>query len=523
MTNRKNTTRARLAASALAMLLCVALLVGTTFAWFSDEAKTGDTTITAGNLDVELYVGEEKATTDTSVFKDPPELWEPGVMMVSEQIQVKNEGSLWLEYALTLVAEETPAPNGKLLSDVIKAKITTADNSTITELQGKKPNATQQERQDAWEAIDDEAVDLASFTESGALAPKDVIEGEYKDSSDPQVIVLYWEPNLSTDLGNPDNDYNIPAGETAPSINFTLNVLATQYEHESDSFGSKYDEGAMVQVASADELKKALSDPSVSVVELSGDIEVPTDAEPLRVTSGKTLDGQGHTLSRAEGDTSSKSTLVIGDKEASGSSEPIVVENLTVKGTAKSGEPLANNRFAVYVNPNTNVEFDNVDVDATENAGYALDVTEGAQVTVKGGSLSGYGAVVFGTSYTDAAKITSKLTLTNVHLKGIASDGGTGNSFGVITIYNPTKLDEGAITLTGCTVETTSEESGQGSATNAFESHILLQNKEWTNAQKDEARAALEKIIGTIENVEGENTFLVAGGKTSEQGLLWNY
>ena len=51
MTNSKSTKRA-LVSSALAILMCGAMLIGTTFAWFTDPASTGVNTIQAGNLDI---------------------------------------------------------------------------------------------------------------------------------------------------------------------------------------------------------------------------------------------------------------------------------------------------------------------------------------------------------------------------------------------------------------------------------------------------------------------------------------
>ena len=53
MTNSKSTKRA-LVSSALAILMCVAMLIGTTFAWFTDTASTGVNKIQAGNLDIEV-------------------------------------------------------------------------------------------------------------------------------------------------------------------------------------------------------------------------------------------------------------------------------------------------------------------------------------------------------------------------------------------------------------------------------------------------------------------------------------
>ena len=53
MTNRKSTKRALLG-SVMAMVLCLAMLIGATFAWFTDTASTGVNKIQAGNLDVAL-------------------------------------------------------------------------------------------------------------------------------------------------------------------------------------------------------------------------------------------------------------------------------------------------------------------------------------------------------------------------------------------------------------------------------------------------------------------------------------
>ena len=53
MTSSKSTKRA-LVSSALAILMCVAMLIGTTFAWFTDTASTGVNKIVSGNLHVEI-------------------------------------------------------------------------------------------------------------------------------------------------------------------------------------------------------------------------------------------------------------------------------------------------------------------------------------------------------------------------------------------------------------------------------------------------------------------------------------
>ena len=76
MTNRKSTKRALLG-SVMAMVLCLAMLVGATFAWFTDTASTGVNKIQAGNLDVALEYSTDfktwnKVDNTTKLFEELP-------------------------------------------------------------------------------------------------------------------------------------------------------------------------------------------------------------------------------------------------------------------------------------------------------------------------------------------------------------------------------------------------------------------------------------------------------------------
>ena len=108
MTKSKNTKRALLA-SVLSLMLCAAMLVGSTFAWFTDSVTSGKNKIVAGNLDVELYAKDgsdyQPVTGDTNLFmKDA--LWEPGHVEVIN-LKVANLGTLALQYKLGInVASE---------------------------------------------------------------------------------------------------------------------------------------------------------------------------------------------------------------------------------------------------------------------------------------------------------------------------------------------------------------------------------------------------------------------------------
>ena len=103
MTNRKSVKRA-LVASIMAIMLCAVMLVGTTFAWFTDTASSGLNKIVSGNLDVELesstdMVNWEKVTADTKLFKDDT-LWAPGHTEVV-YLKVVNVGKLALKYEVS--------------------------------------------------------------------------------------------------------------------------------------------------------------------------------------------------------------------------------------------------------------------------------------------------------------------------------------------------------------------------------------------------------------------------------------
>ena len=71
----KRTSKRTLLLSVMAMLICAAMLAGTTFAWFTDSASTGVNKIAAGNLDIELEYSYDmatwkNATADTKLFND---------------------------------------------------------------------------------------------------------------------------------------------------------------------------------------------------------------------------------------------------------------------------------------------------------------------------------------------------------------------------------------------------------------------------------------------------------------------
>ena len=112
MTNRKSTKRALLG-SVMAMVLCLAMLVGATFAWFTDTASTNVNKIQAGNLDVVLemqnadgkWVSAEGKTLDfvkAADAKGEAILWEPGCTYELPALRIRNNGNLALKYKVII-------------------------------------------------------------------------------------------------------------------------------------------------------------------------------------------------------------------------------------------------------------------------------------------------------------------------------------------------------------------------------------------------------------------------------------
>ena len=246
MTSSRSTKRALLT-SALALLMCVAMLIGTTFAWFTDTASTGVNKIQAGNLDVALEMSTdgtnwESAEGKTLTFKTKDNraadkiLWEPGCTYELPQLRVVNKGNLALKYKIQITGIQGDAK----LNEVID-----------------------------W-TINGAAIDLTEgHLTAGQTGDAFTIKGHMKETA--------------------GNDYQ---NLTIDGIGIT--VVATQDTVEYDSFGNQYDADAPLDfepVSTADELKAAAT--NGKNVQLTQDVTL-TDA--LTFDKAVTIDLNGKTL-----------------------------------------------------------------------------------------------------------------------------------------------------------------------------------------------------------------------------------
>ena len=224
MTNKRTTKRALLL-SLLSMLLCVSMLVGTTFAWFTDNVSSVNNIIKSGNLDIELdyWNGAEWKTVQDASGILTNTLYEPGVTEVA-YLKIKNAGTLALKYSLGVnIVSETGSVNAKgetfLLSDYIQFGVVENVNGET----GAYDN-----REAAVAAVTDAKKISAGYTKADSM-----IAGEELYLA----LVVYMPESVG-------NEANHMTGVNPPSINLGINVFATQYTYESDSFGSDYDKDA---------------------------------------------------------------------------------------------------------------------------------------------------------------------------------------------------------------------------------------------------------------------------------------
>ena len=239
----KINSKKALLSSAFALVLSVAMLIGTTYAWFTDTASTAVNKIQSGNLKVgfQYWNGEKYVDAKDATLFSEETLWEPGHTEVV-YLKVINQGNLALKYRLNTINtfEYQYAKNSDgnqiLLSKYLKIGI--ADGKNAAE-------GVYATREEAIAAAADNLVSYDSCTKDNTLLPATTDS----ESADYFAFVVY----MPTDVGNEANwDKNVRGSYGAPWIRFNLALNATQASYENDSFDNKYDEGVPYPLAGVD-------------------------------------------------------------------------------------------------------------------------------------------------------------------------------------------------------------------------------------------------------------------------------
>ena len=216
MTKTRSTKRALLT-SGLVLIMCITMLIGTTFAWFTDSVTSAGNIIKSGNLDVEMYWANGTEAPDTANWIDAStgtifnyDLWEPGYTEV-RHIKIENKGSLALKYQINIIA------NGEVskLADVIDVyyvdPAVQVANRTDLAAAPKLGTLT-------------EVLDAINTSASGNL-----LAGE----NDTITLALKMQESAG-------NEYQ----GLAIGSDFSVQLLATQLTYEEDSFDNQYDKDA---------------------------------------------------------------------------------------------------------------------------------------------------------------------------------------------------------------------------------------------------------------------------------------
>lgn len=211
--NSMKLTKKALISSTLALILCFGMLLGTTYAWFTDSVTSSGNKIESGTLDVDLLLWNGTEYVDIGANSDPifgtaglaqdslDTLWEPGKTQVA-YLAIKNNGSLALNYKVNLVITDYT----KNLYEAMEYAIT--------------PNIQGGSAAPAW-------------TDGVAVTP-DVNDTQASKVELAPGITHYFalSVHMNEDAGN---EYQ------GGSITFDIKVLATQCAYESDAFGNQYD------------------------------------------------------------------------------------------------------------------------------------------------------------------------------------------------------------------------------------------------------------------------------------------
>ena len=404
MTNSKNTKKALLA-SVLSMLICLTMLVGTTFAWFTDSVINTENRIEAGKLKIDLLMDKEGHGTYTSIANGNGDifsevagngiLWEPGKTEIV-YLGVQNKGTLALNYNIILnITDGDPGLVGSLEFAILDGK-KAADLTGI----GSWSELTNVEGA----VTGDVAAGQTVAAPNGTL--DEIAQTGEENETDYFALAVHMKEDAGIEYMN-------------GSITIDIKIIAKQAMAEQDGFGNAgYDAGSgypvKETVSDTDSLLGSLNNPGVPTeitvensllnvknFNVTGDVTLNLGKSMLSSSSSvvgatlKVTDGGSLTINAEQNDYGFDYTAgglsVDGDKST-----------LTVNGGrygisgASGAEISAVNGATATINSGT--------FSSSGASGNAVRATEGSTITVNGGSfsVSGYESEMF---FADGGKI----------------------------------------------------------------------------------------------------------------------
>ena len=365
MANSKATKKALLG-SVVALLLCFTMLMGATFAWFTDNVSSTGNRIQAGDLEVDLVMDKLDGAGYVSIADGIGDIfseatgnginWEPGKTEVV-YLGVKNNGSLALKYNILLdIVDGNPGLIGSLEFAII-------DGATSADVFAN------------WDEVK-----AASNGQTGNVLAGQIVaaQGGVLDEialSNEEFETDYFAlaVHMKEDAGNEyENGF----------ITIDVRVIATQKDAEIDSFNNTYDEEATLNffpVSSAAELKAAIANQQESIL-LTADVE---SDEPIAVDYDVTISGAGKTIERADGYTGAIFNVAAGKN--------LTFENVIIDGgavwTSTYGLRSATTNAGVTAAPTGNLVVVPAGSTVTLGEGVVLQNNDGASAVNNSGTL----------------------------------------------------------------------------------------------------------------------------------------
>ena len=222
--NNKKTTKRALLSSVMAIVLCLAMLIGTTFAWFTDSASTAVNKIQAGTLDVALEMATswsgdtpiDWGTAEGQTLRwmtadgrgDDMILWEPGCTYNLNQFRIVNNGNLALKYKIAISGIVGDAE----LLDAIDFTVTGVDGATtaaaLNGFEGKlAANSTT------------DAITITGHMQESA-------GNEYQDKSIDGIAITVYATQDTVEYDSNDNRYDAGAATDEFKQGVTISGIA---------------------------------------------------------------------------------------------------------------------------------------------------------------------------------------------------------------------------------------------------------------------------------------------------------
>ncbi len=393
----KNTTKRALSVSILSLLLCVSMLVGTTFAWFTDTATTGVNTIVSGNLDIVLEYWDGDSWEDAEktelnfIAKDGNKniLWEPGCTYELPKIRVRNVGNLNARVILKI----NGIRGDEKLFEALEFKNAVANTpaSILNGSQAATYNRFEGKTIDIlWDTPDGDVIFDWPLAAAGQVTPN----SGHTDTSAEFTISAHMKETAG-------NEYQNLSME-----GISIMVLATQGSYEYDSFDRDYDldapyPAAVIDGVSYSDMQEALAIAMETGAPLTLTQDLTLVNSRISVKDGNTLsiDLNGYAISgndangRTVGVTGEGTKLVLSgdgtvtnDKNATGAWPALI---------------LANNSAAIEINGGTYAA-----VEVAKSPDYTSLLQNAAHVVINGGVFTNnFNASLFNVIYSSTLEI----------------------------------------------------------------------------------------------------------------------